>query len=125
VSVTGSHNPPDYNGFKIVVGGETLSGNAILDLHARIAEDRLLEADARRAAASATSARTTCTDRRRHPVGQRPLKVVVDAGNGVAGVIGPRVLEAIGADVTPLFCEVDGTFPNHHPDPASRTTWRT
>ncbi|HSD16405.1 MAG TPA: phosphomannomutase/phosphoglucomutase [Thermomonas sp.] len=118
VSITGSHNPPDYNGFKIVVGGETLSGDAVLDLHARIAEDRLLEAKV----AGGLSERDIGEDYVHRiagdiQVGQR-LKVVVDAGNGVAGVLGPRVLEAIGADVTPLFCDIDGTFPNHHPDPS-------
>ena len=118
VSITGSHNPPDYNGFKIVVGGETLSGNAILDLHARIAEDRLLETKV----PGTLSERDIGEDYVHRiagdiQVGQR-LKVVVDAGNGVAGTLGPRVLEAIGADVTPLFCDIDGTFPNHHPDPS-------
>ena len=118
VSITGSHNPPDYNGFKIVVGGETLSGNAILDLHARIAEDRLLETKT----PGTLSERDIGEDYVHRmagdiQVGQR-LKVVVDAGNGVAGALGPRVLEAIGADVTPLFCDIDGTFPNHHPDPS-------
>jgi phosphomannomutase/phosphoglucomutase len=118
VSITGSHNPPDYNGFKIVVGGETLSGDAILDLHARIAEDRLLETKV----PGSLSERDIGEDYVHRiagdiQVGQR-LKVVVDAGNGVAGVLGPRVLEAIGADVTPLFCDIDGTFPNHHPDPS-------
>ena len=118
VSVTGSHNPPDYNGFKIVVGGETLSGNAITDLYARIAEDRLHLGDLGN------------LQRARHLRGLRPAhrrptcrstarcKVVVDAGNGVAGEIGPRVLSAIGAEVTPLYCDIDGTFPNHHPDPS-------
>ena len=118
VAITGSHNPPDYNGFKIVVGGETLSGAAIIDLHARIAEDRLHYS----ASPGGMSERDISDDYVERiagdiQVGQR-LKVVVDAGNGVAGVIGPRVLEAIGAEVTPLFCEIDGTFPNHHPDPS-------
>lgn len=118
VAITGSHNPPDYNGFKIVVGGETLSGDAIVDLYARIAEDRLHDAKV-----EGTLAERDIADdyveriARDIQVGQR-LKVVVDAGNGVAGVIGPRVLEAIGAEVTPLFCDIDGTFPNHHPDPS-------
>ncbi len=118
VAITGSHNPPDYNGFKIVVGGETLSGAAIIDLHARIAEDRLHYS----AAQGGMSERDISEDYVERiagdiQVGQR-LKVVVDAGNGVAGVLGPKVLEAIGAEVTPLFCEIDGTFPNHHPDPS-------
>ncbi len=118
VAVTGSHNPPDHNGFKIVVGGETLSGAAITDLYARIAEDRLHAAKI----PGTLSERDISDDYVARiagdiQIGQR-LKVVVDAGNGVAGVIGPRVLEAIGAEVTPLFCEIDGTFPNHHPDPS-------
>jgi phosphomannomutase/phosphoglucomutase len=118
IAVTGSHNPPDYNGFKIVVGGDTLSGDAILDLHARIAEDRLHVAASPGSLAHrdigeeyvARIAADVQIDRR--------LKIVVDAGNGVAGVLGPRVLEAIGADVTPLYCEIDGSFPHHHPDPS-------
>ncbi|MEO6154466.1 MAG: phosphomannomutase/phosphoglucomutase [Thermomonas sp.] len=118
VAITGSHNPPDYNGFKIVVGGETLSGTAITDLHARIAEDRLHDAESR----GTLDERDISDDYVERiagdiQVGQR-LKVVVDAGNGAAGVIGPRVLEAIGAEVTPLFCDIDGSFPNHHPDPS-------
>ena len=118
VAITGSHNPPDYNGFKIVVGAETLSGAAIADLYARIAEDRLHQAKAE----GALSERDIGDDYVERIAGDiqigTPLKVVVDAGNGAAGVIGPRVLEAIGAEVTPLFCEIDGTFPNHHPDPS-------
>lgn len=118
VAVTGSHNPPDYNGFKIVVGGETLSGDAITDLHARIAEDRLFTADA-----PGTLSERQIDDDYVNRISEdvqllRPLKVVVDAGNGVAGELGPRVLEAIGAEVSPLFCEIDGTFPHHHPDPS-------
>ena len=118
VSVTGSHNPPDYNGFKIVVGGETLSGDAITDLHARIAEGRLHTADA----PGGLSERDVSDDYVERIAGdvqtERSLKVVVDAGNGVAGEIGPRVLEAIGCEVVPLYCEIDGEFPNHHPDPS-------
>ena len=118
ISVTGSHNPPDYNGFKIVVGGETLSGDAITDLYKRIADDRLHIA----ASPGGHVERDISDDYVRRIADDvqlaRPLKVVVDAGNGVAGEIGPRVLEAIGAEVIQLFCEIDGTFPNHHPDPS-------
>ncbi len=118
VAITGSHNPPDYNGFKIVVGAETLAGPALADLYARIAEDRLHTAKQ----LGGLSERDIGEDYVERisgdiQIGKR-LKVVVDAGNGVAGVIGPRVLEAVGADVTPLFCDIDGTFPNHHPDPS-------
>lgn len=118
VAVTGSHNPPDYNGFKIVVGGQTLSGDAITDLYARISESRLHQA----ATPGTLQQREVDADYVQRIADdvqmERPLKVVVDAGNGVAGDIAPRLLEAIGAEVIPLYCEVDGTFPNHHPDPS-------
>jgi len=117
VSVTGSHNPPDHNGFKIVVGGETLAEGAIADLYRRIAEGRLeedgvgtwreqpiIDAYVAKIAGDVSA--------------ERRLKVVVDAGNGVAGAVAPRVLEEIGCEVVPLYCDVDGTFPNHHPDPS-------
>jgi phosphomannomutase / phosphoglucomutase len=118
VSVTGSHNPPDYNGFKIVVGGETLSGDAITDLHARIANDRLHDAPE-----PGTLQQRNIDDDYVQRIASdvqldRPLRVVVDAGNGVAGGIAPQVLSAIGAEVTPLYCDIDGTFPHHHPDPS-------
>ncbi|GAB1595222.1 phosphomannomutase/phosphoglucomutase [Lysobacter claricitrinus] len=118
VSVTGSHNPPDYNGFKIVVGGETLSGDAVMDLYSRIADDRLHTAPT----PGNVEERDIAEDYVQRIAADiqidRPLKVVIDAGNGVAGDIGPRVLEAIGAEVIPLHCDIDGTFPNHHPDPS-------
>ncbi|QOW19670.1 phosphomannomutase/phosphoglucomutase [Lysobacter ciconiae] len=118
VSVTGSHNPPDYNGFKIVIDGETLSGEAITGLYARIAEGRLHVADSE----GALEQRDINDDYVQRVATDiqidRPLKVVVDAGNGVAGELGPAVLQAIGAEVVPLYCEIDGNFPNHHPDPS-------
>lgn len=118
VAVTGSHNPPDYNGFKIVVGGETLSGDAIVDLYDRIADGRLYDAPA----PGSLQQRDVGGDYVNRVASDvqidRRLRVVVDAGNGAAGELGPRVLEAIGAEVTPLYCEIDGNFPNHHPDPS-------
>ncbi|WP_454828363.1 phosphomannomutase/phosphoglucomutase [Pseudoxanthomonas wuyuanensis] len=118
VAVTGSHNPPDYNGFKIVVGGQTLSGDAITDLYGRIRDNRLHTANAR----GDLQQRDVAADYIQRIADDvqldRPLKVVVDAGNGVAGDIAPQLLEAIGAEVIPLYCDVDGTFPNHHPDPS-------
>ncbi|MBB5863850.1 phosphomannomutase/phosphoglucomutase [Xanthomonas sp. 3058] len=118
VAVTGSHNPPDYNGFKIVIGGETLSGAAITELYQRISEGRLHTA----ATPGELEQRDISDAYIQRIVGDvsldRPIKVVVDAGNGVGGDIAPRLLEAIGAEVIPLYCEVDGTFPNHHPDPS-------
>jgi phosphomannomutase / phosphoglucomutase len=118
VAVTGSHNPPDYNGFKIVLGGDTLAGDAIQGLYARIAEDRLYKASA----VGGLQQREVAADYIQRIAEdiqlERKLKVVVDGGNGVAGMIAPEVLQAIGCEVLPIFCEVDGTFPNHHPDPS-------
>ncbi|TDR50664.1 phosphomannomutase [Halomonas ventosae] len=115
VMVTGSHNPPDYNGFKIVLGGETLSGDAITALHTRLADGELSEGqgsvrqeDVRDAYLARILGDITLA---------RPIKAVVDCGNGVAGELGPALVERLGAETVPLFAEIDGTFPNHHPDP--------
>ena len=117
VAVTGSHNPPDYNGFKIVIGGETLSGEAITDLYERIAENRL-HSDQPGGLQDMEMGRDY-VDRISSDVQlERRMKVVVDCGNGVAGAIAPEVLESIGAAAEGLYCEVDGEFPNHHPDPS-------
>ncbi len=97
VVVTGSHNPPDYNGFKIVIGGETLSGEAITDLYRRIADGRLQRADA----PGGLQQREVIADYVQRIADDvqldRPLKVVADAGNGIAGAVAPQLLEAIGA----------------------------
>ncbi len=117
VAVTGSHNPPDYNGFKIVLGGQTLAEKEIEDLYLRIA-DQLLD-DGGNGGLQEVDVASDYLARIADDVQlERQLRVVVDAGNGVAGAIAPQVLEAIGADVVQLYCEVDGDFPNHHPDPS-------
>ncbi|GLQ97729.1 hypothetical protein GCM10007863_21490 [Dyella mobilis] len=117
VAVTGSHNPPDYNGFKIVVGGETLSEGAIQDLYQRIATNAL-ESDGsgnlRHVDVVPDYIERITSDVQT----ERPLKLVVDCGNGIPGAVAPQVLEGIGCQVIPLYCEVDGNFPNHHPDPS-------
>ncbi|HET7925256.1 MAG TPA: phosphomannomutase/phosphoglucomutase [Rhodanobacteraceae bacterium] len=116
VSVTGSHNPPDYNGFKIVLGGETLSEDAIQALYARIAEERFVDGSGGLQMLDITQ---EYVQRITNDIQvERKLKVVVDCGNGIPGAIAPRVIEGIGCEVEPLYCEVDGTFPNHHPDPS-------
>ncbi len=118
VSVTGSHNPPDYNGFKIVIDGETLSGDAIQNIYVRIAENRLFRADSL-GLLSIRDLKQDYLDRISGDIQiERKLKVVIDCGSGVAGHIAPDLLTAIGADVEPLYCDVDGTFPHHHPDPS-------
>ncbi|WP_254276534.1 phosphomannomutase/phosphoglucomutase [Halomonas sp. 3H] len=115
VMVTGSHNPPDYNGFKIVLGGETLSGDAITALHTRLATGDLTEGQG---SVRQVDVRDTYLARILADVRlARPLKAVVDCGNGVAGELGPQLIEKLGAETVPLFAEIDGTFPNHHPDP--------
>ncbi|SDN84418.1 phosphomannomutase / phosphoglucomutase [Halomonas shengliensis] len=115
VMVTGSHNPPDYNGFKIVLAGETLSGDAITALHTRIVEDDLTEGEGgvRQVDVRDAYLARILADVRL----ERPLKAVVDCGNGVAGELGPQLVEKLGVETLPLFAEIDGTFPNHHPDP--------
>ncbi len=115
VMLTGSHNPPDYNGFKIMVAGETLANEQITALHTRIQNNDL-------ASGVGSVEVVDVLDRYFQEIRDdiamaRPLKVVVDCGNGVAGVIAPQLIEALGCTVIPLFCDVDGTFPNHHPDP--------
>ncbi|HEY9133792.1 MAG TPA: phosphomannomutase/phosphoglucomutase [Dyella sp.] len=117
VAVTGSHNPPDYNGFKIVVGGETLSEGAIQDLYRRIAENRL-ESDGQGSVRHVDVVPDYIERITSDVQAERRLKIVVDCGNGIPGAVAPQVLEGIGCDVIPLYCEVDGTFPNHHPDPS-------
>ena len=117
VQVTGSHNPPEFNGFKMVVGGETLYGEDIQELR------RLIEDDATDDGTGSLEVETTVLERysaailKRNGPLARPVRVVVDCGNGVTSLVAERVLSRLGADVTPLFCESDGTFPNHHPDP--------
>jgi phosphomannomutase / phosphoglucomutase len=117
VAVTGSHNPPDYNGFKIVVGGETLSEGAIQDLYQRIASGAL-EAGGRGGLRHVDVVPDYIERITSDVQAERRLKVVVDCGNGIPGAVAPQVLEGIGCEIVPLYCEVDGTFPNHHPDPS-------
>jgi len=116
VSVTGSHNPPDYNGFKVVIGGETLAEDAIQDLYQRIVDGRLAEGHGslRQYEVLPEYVERIASDIQTG----RALKVVVDCGNGIAGDTAPGVVHAIGCEPIPLYCDVDGTFPNHHPDPS-------
>ncbi|MGO1500213.1 MAG: phosphomannomutase/phosphoglucomutase [Marinobacter sp.] len=115
VMVTGSHNPANYNGLKIMLGGETLSGAAIQALYKRLQTGDLA---AGRGTASSADVRRAYLDRIVGDIAvAAPLKVVVDAGNGIAGELGPMLIEELGCEVIPLYCEVDGDFPNHHPDP--------
>ncbi len=115
VMVTGSHNPANYNGLKIMLGGETLSGDAIQKLYQRT---QAADFASGQGGQSSEDVRRAYLDRIVGDIAvAAPLKVVVDAGNGIAGELAPMLVEELGCEVVPLYCEVDGNFPNHHPDP--------
>ncbi len=114
--VTGSHNPPEFNGFKMVLAGDALHGDEIQDLWEVIATERWRSGTGRETADGSVLGRYRDAIVARHRLA-RPVTVVVDCGNGAGSVIAVETLRALGAEVTPLFCESDGTFPNHHPDP--------
>lgn len=117
IQITGSHNPKDYNGFKMVLGGRAIYGDEIQGLR-KIMEDESWQL------ADGGQVRHVPIEQayRERIVGdvrlQRPLKIVVDSGNGVAGASAPAIFRALGCEVIELFSEVDGNFPNHHPDPS-------
>ncbi len=116
VAVSGSHNPPQYNGLKIVVAGETLYGDTIQELRRRIDSQRFLSGSGKKKTAEVLDA---YVERIAGDVKlARRFHIAVDCGNGVAGMLAPRLYRRLGCEVTELFCEVDGNFPNHHPDPA-------
>ncbi|BBO20180.1 MAG: phosphoglucomutase [Rhodocyclaceae bacterium] len=116
VMVTGSHNPPDYNGFKIMLAGDTLHSTAITALRKRIVEGRLAEGTGR---IKAVDVRADYLARIVSDVKlSRKMKVVVDCGNGVAGAVAPELFRRMGCELVELYCDVDGNFPNHHPDPS-------
>ena len=118
IMITGSHNPPDYNGFKIVVAGDTLANEQITALKTRIDTGDLASGQG---SVENVDILPAYVDYIRNDVKlARPMKVVIDCGNGVGGVVAQQLFEAIGCTVIPLYCEVDGTFPNHHPDPSHR-----
>ena len=118
IEITGSHNPPDYNGLKMVLNGTTLYGDTIQALRMRIENDELPRVE-RHGALRSTDVRDAYFQRILDDVKlARPMKIAVDCGNGVAGAFAPALYRALGCEVIELFCEVDGRFPNHHPDPA-------
>ncbi|WP_223248298.1 phosphomannomutase/phosphoglucomutase, partial [Sulfurirhabdus autotrophica] len=116
VMVTGSHNPPDYNGLKMVLGGETLSGDTIQALRTRIENNDLATGNGQY---SQHAIDDEYIDRITGDIKlARPMKIIVDCGNGVPGAFAPTLYRKLGCEVTEMFCEVDGNFPNHHPDPS-------
>ena len=116
IMITGSHNPPEYNGLKMVLGGTTLSGPDIQQLRERIESGTLSEGSG---SVSETDVIQQYISRITGDVTlTKPMKVIVDCGNGVAGGVAPQLLRELGCEVIELFCDVDGNFPNHHPDPS-------
>jgi len=116
VMLTGSHNPSNYNGLKIVLAGDSLYGDDITELYNRIQRRDLLSGEGKE------TSNDIMTDYVNNITGDialaQPLKVVIDAGNGVAGAVAPLLFQALGCEVIGLYCNVDGDFPNHHPDPS-------
>src|SRR5437763_311271 len=114
--LTGSHNPPDYNGLKMVIADRTLSGDDIQNLRKRV------EANDLKTGAGAYRTHDIVPDYFARIVGDvklaRPMKIAVDCGNGVGGAFAPELYRQLSCDVIELYCDVDGTFPNHHPDPS-------
>jgi len=116
VMITGSHNPPEYNGFKMMSGQDTLYGETIQEIYHIIRDGRILSDKE-----GAASAYDLIPEYQDYVVAgikpKRRLKVVIDAGNGTGGAVAVPIFKRLGADVVELFCEMDGRFPNHHPDP--------
>jgi phosphomannomutase/phosphoglucomutase len=118
IQVTGSHNPPEFNGFKLVLGGDPVYGAALQQLHQRITAGRsVARPGGARTRDPSVLSRYREAIVQRHGRLSRRLKVVVDCGNGVASLVAADTLRDLGAEVVPLFCTSDGTFPHHHPDP--------
>ncbi len=125
IQVTGSHNPPDHNGFKISVGKSTIHGEQIQEIR-KIMEARRYSTGAARGGEEQYPIIPPYQEELIAQFGKQPrrLKVVIDAGNGAAGPVAPRIIEAMNCDIHTMFCEPDGRFPNHHPDPTVEANMR-
>lgn len=119
IVITGSHNPAEYNGLKITINGKSLAGDKIQQIKQRIDDENYLTGEA-----GSSEQNNMFTNEYIGTISEdihivRPMKVVVDCGNGAAGKIAPILLKTLGCEVIELFCDIDGTFPNHHPDPSN------
>ena len=117
VMVTGSHNPKEYNGLKIVLSGQSLSGAEILNLFERVRDKRFSKGEGNLSSFYVDD--DYLNEVERHSFfHEKKLKIVIDAGNGMAGILAPKILKKLGHKVIEMFCNIDGDFPNHHPDPS-------
>ncbi len=116
IMLTGSHNPANYNGLKMMLAGQVLSEDTIQDLYQRILHKKFPQGNGRLEQYAIEKEYIEAI--KNHIILPKKLKIVVDAGNGITGSIAPKLYRALGMEVIELFCEVDGTFPNHHPDPS-------
>ena len=118
MSITGSHNPPEYNGLKMMMAGATLYGDGIQALRQRLEQGRIVSASRRGQIRGVDVVPAYLNAITADVKLARPMKIAIDCGNGVAGAVAPELYRRLGCQVIELFCDVDGTFPNHHPDPA-------
>ena len=119
VMITGSHNPKEYNGFKIILGGKTIFGQEIQDIKNDILQGKFSKETKKGNLEEIDILDDYINELRNNISLKRPMKICLDCGNGVGGVIAPQAFKAIGCEVIELFSEVDGNFPNHHPDPGN------
>ena len=117
IMITGSHNPPDYNGFKIMIAGETISSEKIQSLYQRIINNQFLMGIGSSTRADIQNQYLTAIYKDIKV--KRPIKITIDCGNGAGGICAEELYKGLGAEVTALYCDVDGNFPNHHPDPSN------
>jgi len=117
IMITGSHNPPDYNGFKIMIAGETISSEKIQSLYQRIINNQFLTGIGSSTRADIQNQYLTAIYKDIKV--KRPIKITIDCGNGAGGICAEELYKGLGAEVTALYCDVDGNFPNHHPDPSN------
>jgi phosphomannomutase/phosphoglucomutase len=116
IMVTGSHNPPQYNGLKLMMGGKTLHGEAIRHIYCRILQGNLLQGQGKREHRDLTDSYIA---RIRQDIKlSKPMQIAIDCGNGVAGPTATALFRALGCEVTELYCNIDGQFPHHHPNPS-------
>ena len=117
VMVTGSHNPKEYNGLKIMLNGQSLSGPEILSLFERVRDKRFSKGEGSLSSFYVDDEYLNEVERRSF-LHEKKLKIVIDAGNGMAGILAPKILKKLGHHVIEMLCNIDGDFPNHHPDPS-------